>query len=333
MAEFIPITIFLASFSLTVIASIVLARRLEQCGCWLQTPAAFLGVIAALGADAPEISSAVTALRAGNHDLGLGIVIGSNIFNIASLLGLSAVVSGCVKVSRRTLWLNGGVAVAILGLTTLQLFGILPGWWAVTAIALVMVPYVTVLALSPRNAQRLMQSFGLGLGTEAMVADSDSDAKRADTPPRPSYADLLDIVPALVSIVLGSIGMVDMATSLGQHWGLASAISGILILAVLTGIPNIVTAVQLARRGRGSAVLSEALNSNTLNLVIGASLPALIFGAGTLTPRVHYAIWTLVGMTLLALGIAFFHKGLGRKGGAFLMVLYLGFVAFMIAYR
>lgn len=333
MAEAVQIGIFLASFSLTVIASIVLARRLEQCGSWLQIPAALLGMIAALGADAPEISSAITALRAGNHDLGLGIVIGSNIFNIASLLGLSAVVSGSVKVSRPTLWLNGGVAVTILGFTTLQLFGVMPGWWAMTAIALVMVSYVSVLALSPRSAQRLMHSFGLGVGTEVMVADSDQDAKRADTPPRPSYADLLGIVPALVSIVLGSIGMVDMATSLGGHWGLVSAITGMLILAVLTGIPNIVTAVQLARRGRGSAVLSEALNSNTLNLVIGASLPALIFGAGHLTPRVHYAIWTLIGMTLLALGIAYFNKGLGRKGGALLMVLYLGFVAFIIAYR
>lgn len=333
MAEVVQIAIFFASFSLTVIASIVLARRLEQYGSWLQFPAAFLGVVAALGADAPEISSAITALRAGDHELGLGIVLGSNIFNMASLLGLSAVVSGCVKVSRSTLWLNGGVAVAVLGITTLQLFGVIPGWSAMTAIALVMVPYLTIIALSPRAAQRLGRTFGLGFGTEEMVIDNDEDAERAESPPRPSYADLLGVVPALVSIVLGSVGMVNMATLLGHRWGLASAITGMLILAVLTGIPNIVTAVQLAMRGRGSAVLSEALNSNTLNLIIGASLPALIFGTGPLTARVQYAIWALVGMTLLALTLSFLNKGLGKKGGAFLIVLYVGFIAFIIAHR
>ncbi len=120
---------------------------------------------------------------------------------------------------------------------------------------------LTVLALPPSTAQRLGRRLGLEFGTGAMKADSDRDAKRAETPPRPSYADLLGIVPALVSIVLGSIGMVNMATSLSRQWKLANAITGMLILAVLTGIPNIVTAVQLARRGRGSAVLSEALNS------------------------------------------------------------------------
>ena len=330
MSEVVATAIFFLSFALTLIASIVLARRLEQCGSWLQIPASFLGVIAALGADAPEISSAVTALRAGDHDLGLGIVIGSNIFNIASLLGLSALVSGFVKVSRRTLLLNGGVALAVLGLTTVQLFGILPGVWAMTAIAFVMVPYLTILAISPSAVQRLVQKLRFGGGTEALKADSDRDAKRPETAPRPSYADLLGIVPTLVSIVLGSVGMVNTASSLGRRWGLPGAITGMLILAVLTGIPNIVTAVQLAVRGRGSAVLSEALNSNTLNLIVGASLPALVFGAGTLAPSVHLAIWSLIGMTLLALALSFFQRGLGRKGGALLILLYAGFVALLV---
>lgn len=333
MAESTSIAVFAASFGLTVIASIVLARRLEQCGSWLQIPAALLGVIAALGADAPEISSAVTALRSGDHDLGLGIVIGSNIFNVASLLGLSAVLSGQVKVTRRTLLLNGSVAVATLGLVMLQLFGVLPGVWAMVAIALVMVPYVTLLAVSPASVYGLLHRLGLNFAAERIKTDSDHDAVRAEAAPRPSYADLLGIVPALVSIVLGSIGMVRMASVLGRRWGLASALVGTLILAVLTGIPNIVTAVQLAMRGRGSAVLSEALNSNTLNLIIGAAVPALIFGAGALTQRVHLALWMLLGMTLVALAGSFFRGGLGRKAGAFLIVLYVGFVAFMIFHR
>ena len=58
-------------------------------------------MISALGADTPEISSAVTALFVGQHGIGVGIVIGSNIFNLAALLGLSALFVGRLTVRRQ----------------------------------------------------------------------------------------------------------------------------------------------------------------------------------------------------------------------------------------
>jgi Ca2+/Na+ antiporter len=76
------ILIFLCSLLLSVVASIVLTRRLEQLGGWLLFSESLLGIVVALGADAPEISSAVTAMHGGRHDLGVGIVIGSNITTV-----------------------------------------------------------------------------------------------------------------------------------------------------------------------------------------------------------------------------------------------------------
>jgi cation:H+ antiporter len=67
---------------LTVTASAVLSQRIKQLGKWLLLSESLLGIIAALGADAPEISSSIAAFRHGNHELGLGIVLGSNIFNL-----------------------------------------------------------------------------------------------------------------------------------------------------------------------------------------------------------------------------------------------------------
>jgi Ca2+/Na+ antiporter len=71
---------------LTITSSAILSRRIEQLGQWLLLSESLLGIIAALGPDAPEISSSLTALRSGQHDLGLGIVFGSNIVNLAALL-------------------------------------------------------------------------------------------------------------------------------------------------------------------------------------------------------------------------------------------------------
>lgn len=150
--------LFLVSFTLTVLSSIVLSRRIEQLGKWLRLSESPLGIVTALGADAPEISSAITALRSGQHELGLGIVLGSNIFNLAALLGLSALLSGQVRVQRRSLLLNGAIAFAIMAITTVQLYGVLSAVGALSLLAVVMIPYVTAPALPPRLAGRIITS-------------------------------------------------------------------------------------------------------------------------------------------------------------------------------
>ncbi len=67
----------------------------------------------ALGADSPEISSAIVALLSNQRDLGVGIVLGSNLFNLAALLGLGAVIAGEVSASSAGTILDGAVAIAI----------------------------------------------------------------------------------------------------------------------------------------------------------------------------------------------------------------------------
>lgn len=322
--------LFIGSFILTVTASAVLSRRIEQLGKWLLLSESLLGIVAALAADAPEISSSISALRTGNHDLGLGIVLGSNIFNLAVLLGLSALVSGRIRVDHRTLVLNGGVAIGVMGLTMAQLYGTLTNLWALGLIAAIMIPYVTATALSPTTIRNGAKFLRLGGVLGLTIRDANLDAAKAEDPRRPSYADLLDVLPTLACIVLGSIGLVRSAIVLGGVWKIATPVLGAIILAGLTGIPNAVTAIQLARRGRGSAVLSEALNSNTLNLLAGVSLPALFFSSASLSPRSTLALWWLAGMTLLALGLSFVRGGLGRKAGALLVVVYAAFVILIV---
>jgi cation:H+ antiporter len=70
------------------------------------------------------------------------------------------------------------------------------------------------------------------------------------------------------------------ATTLGRRYAVADVVTGALVLAVVTSLPNAVTAVYLARRGRGAAVLSTALNSNAINVVAGLLIPASLTGLG-----------------------------------------------------
>jgi len=113
MSPGLAILLFLASFALAIVSSFVLANSINRIGVHFGLSGALLGLITAVGADSPEISSTATALMAGRHDLTLGVILGSNIFNIAAMLGLSAVVAGYVRISFRGLIFNGSIAFAV----------------------------------------------------------------------------------------------------------------------------------------------------------------------------------------------------------------------------
>src|SRR2546421_12683068 len=87
---------FLVSGLVSLLFSWLLVTAIERVGARLALTEGLLGVLAALAADAPEITAAVTALAGHRSRIGAGVVIGSNVFNLAALLGLTAVVGGGV---------------------------------------------------------------------------------------------------------------------------------------------------------------------------------------------------------------------------------------------
>src|SRR6201981_2700643 len=114
------IVLFCAGVVVSVSASWLRVSRLERLGERAGVSEAWLGLVAALAADAPEITSAVTALARGQASVGAGVVIGSNVFNLAALLGLAAVVAGWIGFHRRVVILSGvpAVWVAVVCLLT-----------------------------------------------------------------------------------------------------------------------------------------------------------------------------------------------------------------------
>jgi cation:H+ antiporter len=139
--------------------------------------------------------------------------------------------------------------------------------------------------------------------------------------------------PAVIVIILTSMGMVHSAVFLSNAWGVNKTILGILILAALTSIPNVITAIKLALAGGGIAVISESLNSNTINILFGMCIPASMLGLGTFAGRTILSVWWLIGMTMIALLLLYFKKGFNRMSGAIIVGLYLVFVIMIISWK
>jgi len=120
------------------------------------------------------------------------------------------------------------------------------------------------------------------------------------------------------------------ATAAGRRYAVADIVTGGLVLAVVTSLPNAVSAVYLARRGRGAAVLSTALNSNAINVVAGLLIPASLAGLGPRSGQGTLVAAWYAGLTVLALALAFRGRGLGRASGTAIIAGYLAFVTALI---
>jgi cation:H+ antiporter len=191
-------------------------------------------------------------------------------------------------------------------------------------VAVVVVPYIALLVVGPRLAGKshfLKRSFG-----EPHRPQRGFDSRREVA------GIVVVLLLALCLIVAGSVGAVRAATDLASAWSIPNALVGVLVLAVLTSLPNAWTGVRFGLQGRGSALMSETMNSNSINLVFGLAVPAAL---GVFTAFSGLAIFDLawlIGMTVAALVLFGRRGGAGRGAGVFLIVLYAAFVAVQIAH-
>jgi cation:H+ antiporter len=317
--------LFLASTALMLVAAAQFAGRLDHIGLRLGLPEALLGLLTALAADAPEISSAIAALVQHDHAVAVGVVVGSNAFNIAAMLGLSAVVTAHVQARHETLELEGFVGLWLVAVTLAVVAGGLGATIGSALVAAVAIPYVVLLATGDRLVPRsrfLQRSFG-ETHPRRRTLDSGHDVRRV----------LAVLLVALALIVAGSVGAVRAATDLADAWSVPHVLVGVIVLAVLTSLPNAWTGVRFGLQQRGSALMSETLNSNSINIVAGLAVPAALGSFASFSRLDVFDLAWLLGMTAVALVLFGRRRGAGRRAGALLVVLYAVFLAVQVAAR
>jgi len=322
--------VFVAGTVVSLATSWILASRVERVGSRLGASEALLGMLAALAADSPEISAAVTALAHHQQSVGTGVIIGSNVFNLAALLGLGAVVSGWIALHRRVVLLAGTVAMVVAVAALLTLLRILPAPAGLAVVLAVLAPYAVLAGLGGARLRSAGSGRVRGWLAEA-VADEELELIAAVRPQRGRGLDGAVAGAAAAVVVVASVAVERAASELGHRLGVPDIVTGGLVLAAITSVPNAVAAVYLARRGRGAATLSTAFNSNALNVAVGYLVPATIVGLG---PRSNHQVlvgaWHL-GVTALVVVFAYLRGGLGRPVGWLILVSYAGFSGGLLA--
>jgi cation:H+ antiporter len=325
------ILVFVTAAAVSLGTSWFLVSRLERIGERLGAAEGLLGLLAALAANTPEITSSVTALAHHQRDVGAGVIIGSNVFNLAALLGLGAIVAGRIDLHRRVVVLAGSVALWVAVVCFASISGACPPAVGLVVCCVAFLPYAVVLALPParRRALPLPAAFSSWLTTA--VDEEELELDVAIRPPRGRPVDVVVALVALLIVVTASVVMERAATTLGVHYAIPPIVVGGIVLAAVTSLPNAVAAIYLAARGRGAAMLSTALNSNSLNVVLGLLVPAVLLGIAAPTHDTLLIGAWYVGLSVVAVALAFAGRGLRRPAGWLIVALYGGFVAVLLA--
>ncbi len=308
-------------------ASFLLVSRLERLAGRIQLSEAMLGLVVALAADSPEITSAVTASVHGQTGIGAGVVLGSNVFNLAALLGLGAIVARRISLHRKVVILDGTTATWIALVTVVVLSAGLGAGIGLALVLAAVVPYIVISASSSPTLLRLGLPPRTVAWLHSAVAEEESELASGIHPVTGGRWDVATAGASLVVVVAASAIMERSAETLGKHFHLSSLVVGGVVLAAVTSLPNAVGAVFLAARGRGAAVLSEAMNSNMLNVLVGLFLPALLLGLGGATSQATLVAGWYACLTVISLLLAFAGRGLNRSAG---FVIVAGYVAFLI---
>jgi cation:H+ antiporter len=322
--------IFVLGIAASLASSWLLVAALERVGARLGLTEALLGMLAALAANAPEITTAVTALVRNDSRIGAGVIIGSNVFNLAALLGLAAALAGQIALHRRVVELGGGVALWVSLVCLALVVGLLSPLGALLAALAAMAPYLVLLGIRRERLARLRLPAAWRGWLKAAIAEEEAELEVAIHPPRGTARDGAIAIGAVLVVVGASIAMERAGAELGSRAAIPEIVVGAIVLAAVTSLPNAVAAVYLANQGRGTAVLSTALNSNALNVVLGLLLPTAILGLASASAQTTFVAASYLAMTVLSLGLAYAGRGLNRSDGLLILAGYVAFAAILV---
>jgi Ca2+/Na+ antiporter len=252
------------------------------------------------------------------------------VFNLAALLGLSALVAGSIALHRRVIALAGTIAVWIAAVCVLVVSGVLSPLTGLLLSAGALAPYAALLGAGVDRLARLRPPDGWRDWLRKAVHEEEVELEGAIHPARGHARDIVLALASVLVVVGASVGMERTASTLGARAGIGQIVVGGVVLAAATSLPNAVAAVYLATRGRGAAMLSTALNSNAINVLVGLLAPGAIVGVGARSGQTEFAAASYLALTAAVLLTAYASRGLGRRAGALVIGAYLAFVAVLV---
>jgi cation:H+ antiporter len=317
------ILMFLGGLILLVIGANVLVRGASKLALSFGISPLVVGLtIVAFGTSAPEVAVTVGAVLDGKTDIAIGNVVGSNIFNVLFILGISALIAPLVvniQLIRQEvpIMIGGSLLLLALGLDGRLSFsdgGVL---------FVLLVSYTVFLVVqSRRETQAAKDEYA----DEIKPAEAGAWDDRLP-------AQLLLIGAGLAALVFGSEYLVQASVNFAKAMGVSDLIIGLTIVAAGTSMPEVATSITAAIKGERDIAVGNVVGSNTFNILGCLGLSGLVSGdlGLTLAPSLlAFDIWVMLAVALACLPVFMTGREIARWEGGVFLGYYVAYVAYLI---
>ena len=273
---------------------------------FLKIPSVIIGLtIVAMGTSAPEASVSINAALAGNNDIAVSNIIGSNIFNGLVVVGICAFISG-FKTNKDILKRDMPVNILI------------------TAILCVMIADGRLSRLEGILLLSGMIFYIVNMIFSALKTRSSCPDEKS----MPLYKSLIFIAGGLVAVIFGGNLVVNNASQIAVSFGVSQNFIGLTIVAIGTSLPELVTSIVATRKGDSGLALGNAIGSNIFNILFILGMSATISPLHILSESVIDCAILLVSGILLFV-FAYTRKSMNRTEGAICVLSYIGYTAYL----
>lgn len=273
--------------------------------------------VVAYGTSSPELAVSVQSALGGQADLALGNVLGSNIFNVLFILGVSALITPLL-VSRQLIRRD----VPLMIITALLL-------WLMTVDR--SVSRLDGLLLSAGAVGYTVWTIAQGR-RETKQAQQGEDAPEIGDGPRSLPGQLALIVVGLLMLAAGSNWLVDGAVAVAEYFGVSEMVIGLTIVSIGTSLPEAATSVMASLRGERDIAVGNVIGSNIFNILAVLGAAAVVSPVPLQVPAatVAFDIPVVIVVSMLCLPIFFTGGQIARWEGLLFLVYYGLYVGFLL---
>jgi len=291
------ILMFLGGLILLVIGANALVRGASKLALSFGISPLVVGLtIVAFGTSAPEVAVSVGAVLDGNADIAIGNVVGSNIFNVLFILGISALIAPLVvniQLIRQEVPIMLGASLLLLALTLDRRLSFMDGG----VLFALLVAYTVFLVVQSRRETRAAKNEFASAIQPARGGAWDSH-----------WAAQIGLIFAgLVALVFGSDYLVQASISFAKAMGVSDLVIGLTIVAAGTSMPEVATSITAAIKGERDIAVGNVVGSNTFNILGCLGLSGLVSGDLGLvmaSSLLAFDIWVMLTVALAYLTLA-----------------------------
>ncbi|MEF9958639.1 MAG: calcium/sodium antiporter [Niameybacter sp.] len=282
----------------------------------LKVPALIIGLtIVAFGTSAPELAVSITSAMKGQNGIAVGNVVGSNIFNILMVIGVSAIlcplaVKKSILIKEFPFTILAGIALFIMAIDTVLGSG-------------------QVNMLSRTDGLMLLIFFGIFMYYLIEVAlQARASGEDEEIEGMPLWKSIVFSIGGIAGIVWGGDVVVDSATNIALAWGMSETLVGLTIIAVGTSLPELVTSIVAARKGESDIALGNVIGSCIFNVFLILGVSAII-NPIELSGAIFTDMFIMVVITFVTY-IFSLSKRISRVEGGILVASYVAYMAYII---